>query len=259
MRAIALSGSQNNLFNHVLKKGSVWLIAIILTSGLLVGLAINEKIVSETHSSQSFNQTDPAQEQIIQYGRSGIRKLESLFANFSSMSVVLNSTTSDGFKDCLKASYMLLGMTYVDDVRAYEVNVTGVETTNGVSDNESLVAWIGTSSGQVIQTHDNEQGTLQGAKAEQEENVLSMFTTMPWLSMINSSTVMEVSGSQQPMTIGQVTMDVTTYQGLPSFSTYRDWTIQVGVMLSTEVQLVVFCSYLSATGYKNTFQILSIS
>jgi hypothetical protein len=234
-----------------LKNGSVWLIAIILTSGLLVGLAINEKIISDTHA---------ARQSVIQYGGNGIYTFNDLFGNFSRMSVVLNSTTPDGSKDSLNATFIVLGIATLDRESTYEVNITGDETTNGQTMDESLVAWISTSSGQVVQTHDEEDGTLQGAKAEQEDNVLSMFTTMPWLSMINSSTVSVVSGSEQRMTIGQTTMDVTTYQALPSFSTYRDWTVEVGVVPSTGLQLVIFSSYLSAaTAYKNTFQIVSIS
>jgi hypothetical protein len=259
LRANALSRNQSNLFKHLFKNSSVWLIAIILTSGLLVGLAINEKVISEIHSTQSISQTNPSKEGVIQYGRNGIRALDNLLANFSSMSVVFNSTTPGDSKDCIRASYMLLGITYVNKVQAYEVNITGAESTSGEKDNEFLLAWISTSNGQVIQTQD-EYGTLQGAKAEQEDNVLSMFTTMPWLSLINSSTVMEISGSEHPMTIGQVTMYVTTYKGLPSFTAYADWTIEVGMVPTTGMQLVVFCSYLSAAnGYKNTFQIISIS
>ena len=159
----------------------------------MVGLAINEKIISDTHA---------ARQSVIQYGGNGIHTFNDLFGNFSRMSVVLNSTSPNGWKDSLNATFMVLGIATVDRESTYEVNITGDETTNGQSMDESLVAWISMSSGQVVQTHDEEDGTLQGAKAEQEDNVLSMFTTMPWLSLLNSSAVSVVSGSEQRMTIG---------------------------------------------------------
>ncbi|MDH2901760.1 MAG: hypothetical protein PXY39_12400, partial [archaeon] len=139
------------------KKGSLVLIAIILVSTSVMALAVNARISSLNGHSQN---------NAIQYGRNGIRSFNDLFGNFSRMSVVLNSTTPDGSKDSLNATFMVLGIATLDRESTYEVNITGDETTNGESMDESLVAWISTSSGQVVQTYDNENGYLEGSSAE---------------------------------------------------------------------------------------------
>jgi hypothetical protein len=233
------------------KKGSFVLIMIILISTCTVALAVNARVKSMSGYSPN---------NAIQYAQNGIRSFNNLFANFSRMSVVLNSTTPDGSKDSLNATYVVLGILTLNGNSAYEVNITGEETTNGESMDESLVAWISTSSGQVIQTYDNENGYLEGSDAEHEDNTLSMFTTMPWLSMLNSSTVAEVPGPEQPMTVGQMNVDVITYHSLPSFAVFQNWVVGVGTLRSSGLQLVIFSSFVTpSTGDKCVFQIASMT
>lgn len=233
------------------RKGSLVLIAIILVSTSVVALAVNARVSSLNGHSQN---------NAIQYGRDGIRSFRSLFGNFSRMSVLLNSTTSAGSKDSLNATFVVLGIATLDRASTYEVNITGDETTNGQSMDESLVAWISTSSGQIIQTYDNEMGYLQGSSAEKEDNTLSMFTTMPWLSLLNSSTVAEVAGSEESMAVGQVNLNVITYHSLPSFTAFQNWLVSVGTFGSSGLQLVVFSSFVTpSTGDKCTFQIVSMT
>ena len=233
------------------KKGSLVLIAIILVSTSVVALAVNARVSSLDGHSQN---------NAIQYGRDGIHTFNDLFGNFSRMSVVLNSTAPNGWKDSLNATFMVLGIATVDRESTYEVNITGDETTNGQSMDESLVAWISTSSGQVVQTYDSEDGYLAGSNAEREDNTLSMFTTMPWLSLLNSSTVAEVPSSEEAMTVGQVNMNVITYHSLPSFTLFQDWLVSVGTLGSSGLQLVVFSSSITpSTGDKSTFQIVSMT
>jgi hypothetical protein len=243
-----MSGKQFSLCG---KKGSLILIAVILVSASVMAIAINVRVASM--NSYSPNQA-------IQYGRNGIRSFNNLFSNFSRMTVFLNSTTAEGSKDSLNATFVVLGTATLYGESAYKINVTGDESTNGETMNESLVAWISTSSGQVIQTYDNENGYLEGSNAEKEDNTLSMFTTMPWLSMLNSSTVAEVSGSEQATSLRLVNMDVITYHSLPSFTMYQNWVVSVGTLRPSGLQLVVFSSFVTpSTGDKCEFQIVSMT
>jgi cytoskeletal protein RodZ len=233
------------------KKGSLVLIAIILVVTSVMALAVNARISSLNGHSQN---------NAIEYGRNGIHAFNDLFGNFSRMSVVLNSTTPDGSKDSLNATFVVLGIATLDRESTYEVNITGDETTNGQTMDESLVAWISTSSGQVVQTYDNENGYLEGSSAENEDNTLSMFTTTPWLSMLNSSTVAEVPSSEQSMIVGQVNMNVISYHSLPSFTAFQNWVVSVGTLGSSRLQLVVFSSFISpSTGDESSFQIVSMT
>ncbi len=61
------------------------------------------------------------------------------------------------------------------------------------------------------------------------------------------------------MTLGPALTRVTTYDGLASFSSLKDWTVQLGVVSSTGVQLVVSCSYVSSSGYEFAFRIVSLT
>jgi hypothetical protein len=102
------------------------IISVILISAVLLGYAINVKLQGSAHQ----NPTN-AKESVVQYGQNGMHDLNNLFGNFSSMSLVYNSTTSDGSRDTMRASYNVLGVAILNGVRTFKVNVTGDETTNG--------------------------------------------------------------------------------------------------------------------------------
>jgi hypothetical protein len=187
----------------------------------------------------------------------GIRGLNYLFGNFSSMTILFD-WVSAGSSTSQEISYVVLGTTVDSGQRVYEVNVTGTATGSGQSDTESLLAWVSCANGQIIQTYDSEEGYLAGARAEQENSTLFMFTTMSWLAMMNSTTVSQIVGSQQVLTIGQVSMDVTTFKALSSFTAFPNWTVNVGTIESSGIQLVTSYSFLSS-GSRASMQILSLT
>lgn len=193
---------------------------------------------------------------VVQQG--AITGFNFLFGNFSGMTLLENYTAPGGNRTSFIISYSLLGVTRLDNTRAYEVNISGITESDGEEDRESALAWVSTSSGQVIQTYDSDQGYLQGSRAEAENTTLAEFTTEPLLSMMNSSGEQQVHGLRQVVTLGQVTMYVTTYDSLDNTSNFDDLVTQVGVIPASGLQLVVYCSYISWSGYKFAFRLISV-
>jgi hypothetical protein len=228
------------------------ILVVILLSSILVGYGINERAQGLAQHSVY------GEDSVIQYGSNGIQTYNDLLGNFSGMSLVENFTTPEGTTSSFVISYSLLGTTLLNDISTYKVSISGTALSGGEKDPESVLAWISASTGQVLQTYDSDDGYLQGISAEGENATLSLFTTLPFLSMLNSSTVEPVLGSEQSMTLGQVSMEVTTYYGLQSFSTLKDWTVDVGVIPSTGLQFVTYCTYISSSDYQFTFHMTSI-
>jgi hypothetical protein len=249
---VSENANRRDDLGHTPIRSSLVIILIILISATLVGYGINEKVQALAQHSIYSN------DHVIQYGNYGIRSFNDLFGNFSGMSLVENFTSPDGTTSSFVISYSVLGVTVINDIRTYEVNISGTAVSTGQSNEESVLAWISASSGKIVQTYDSDYGYLQGARAEAENSTLYSFTTIPFLSMLNSSTVEQVQGSEQSMTIGQITMDVTTYHGLQNYSTLQNWIASVGIIPETQIQLVVFCSYVSSSGNQFAFRILSV-
>jgi hypothetical protein len=251
----SLKSNQENDLRHSSRGNWLAIFVIILISALLIGFAASEYAQGLAQHSVYSKEAS-----VIQYGDKGIKSFNYLLGNFSGMTVTENFTSPDGSNSGFVISYVLLGTTVVNHIKAYEVNISGTAMGNGEEDPESLLAWVSTSNGLVIQTYDSNDGYIQGIRAEGENATLSMFTTLPFLSMLNSSTVEPVQGSEHSMTLGQAFTQVTTYDGLASFSSLKDWIVQLGVVSSTGVQLVVYCAYFSpSSGYEFAFRIVSLT
>jgi hypothetical protein len=248
------SSNQKDDLRHSLGGNSLAIFLIILISALLIGFVLNKSVQGlAQHSVYS------KEDSVILYGNNGIKSFNYLLGNFSGMTITENFTSPDGSRSSYVISYALLGTTQINDIKAYEVNISGTAVSNGEADPESVLAWVSTSNGLVIQTYDSDDGYMQGIRAESENVTLSMFTTLPFLSMLNSSTVEPVQGSEQSMTLDQAITEVTTYNGLSSFSSLKNWIVEVGVIPSTGVQLVVYCAYVSSSGYQFAFRIVSMT
>lgn len=230
------------------RKDSVAIIATVIVVSCVVAGLVAFRMVSSSAQTAVGNQ----------YAKNGIHEFNDMFGNFSQMTVAVNSTQQDGSQSSFVASYAVLGTTSVEGVRVYEVNVTGTDSGNGASDTESLLAWVSTSNGQMVKTYDDEDGYLYGARAEEENSTLFTFTTMSWLSMINSSTVSKAAGSEQAMTLGKVNMEVLRFEGLQSFTMLQNWKIDVGTIPSSGIQFVTYSSF-NFSGCQSTFEILSMT
>jgi hypothetical protein len=231
------------------KKEILALVAIVLVSAGMVTVTISGHVSAIAKHPEDT---------VDQYRSNEVKSLNDLFGNFSQMTVRINSTAQDGSGSIFQASYTVLGTETVLEEYSFRVNITGTDIGNGASDTESLIAWVGTSSGQILQTYDSEDGYLQGTKAEQENSTLFMFTTMSWLSMINSSTVSQTAGSQERLTLGGADLNVVTFHGLSSFKMLQNWTVKVGTIVSNGVNLVMYSSF-EFSGSESTFEIISMT
>jgi hypothetical protein len=236
-------------------KGPLAIFVIIVISVLLVGYSVSQR--AQVLSQHSFNLKEDPQSQ---YGGDGIQGFNHLFGNFSGMTIVENFTAPDGTESSEVISYSVLNTTIINGMKTFLVNISGVARSYSEVDPEYCLAWISTSSGLVVQTYDGDDGYLQGQKAQQENATLSAFTTQPLLSMLNSSTVEPVQAPKQSITLGQVTMSVTIYLGLQSFNhSLKDWIVDIGTVPQNSFRFVVFCTFVSSSGYQFTFHIISMS
>lgn len=61
------------------------------------------------------------------------------------------------------------------------------------------------------------------------------------------------------MSLGQVNMEVVMYHCLPTFTAFQYWAIEVGTIVSSRVEFVVFYSFVSPSGDGFAFQIVSMT
>jgi hypothetical protein len=241
-------------------------IAVVLSAVVIVCVIVVSSFIvlsiPRTAGAQVIQQQTPVlpvQNTVVSYGSQGVTNYSDFFGNFSSMSVVTSFAHSDGSTTVNTYSYSVVGTPLLNGVRTYEVNLTGTTSNDGQSNTETIQIWISQSSGAVIQTHDEEMGTLTGANASNEGCVLSMITTSQVLSLLNSTTV-RIDTPAQQFGIGSVPMEVTIYRSLPSFSLFQNWQIDVGSIQSRGIQLVTYSSgVVPSTGDVATFRILSLT
>jgi hypothetical protein len=228
------------------RKMSFVIVSLVVTSSILTGLLAMRAFGFSAHATSIGN-----------YQKDGIQGFNNLFGNFSSMTVRLTSGQGPSTSTS-QYTYTVLGITSVQGMSAYEVNITGTVSGSGSGDTESLDAWVCLADGQILKTFDSEDGYLYGTRAEAENNAFSTFTTMYWLSMINSSTVSRASAPARSATLGQVNLKVATFNGLSSFAMLQDWTVNVGIVQSSGVALVTYSSF-EFSGAPSTFQIISLT
>jgi hypothetical protein len=240
------------------KAGLVGVIAAVVILSVIMVSSFIVFSVPRTAGAQPAKQT-PVQTSVVTYGNEAVSNFSDFFGNFSSMTVATNFVHTDGSKTDNSYSYTVIGTPFLGGLRTYEVNLTGITSNDGQSSSESIVIWIGQSSGSVLQTDDNEMGYETGENASNEGYILSMITTSQVLSMLNSTTV-RLDTPTQEFGIGSVQMQVTMYRSLPSFSLFQNWEIDVGTIQSRGIQLVTYSSgVVPSTGDMACFRIVSLT
>jgi hypothetical protein len=197
----------------------------------------------------------------LYYAPDGIPSLKDLFGNVSTMTVELSFTHSDGSFSEEQYSYTVIGTPVLNkSVNTYEIKLTGTSSDGVLSSTESTLVWIDSSSGNVVQTYDDEMGYNTGTKAAAEIGVLTFISTKEWLSMLSSANVKLVSSAPTSEMIGSVAMMVSSYSGLPSFAVFHNWKISVGSIPSRNLQFVISSSYtVPSTNDSGNFEILSMA
>jgi hypothetical protein len=197
----------------------------------------------------------------LYYAPNGIPSLKDLFGNVSTMTVELSFTHSDGSFSDEQYSHIVIGTPVLNNsVNTYEIKLTGTSSDGVLSTTESTLVWIDSSSGNVVQTYDDEMGYNTGSKAAVESGIFTFISTKEWLSMLSSANVKLVSSAPTSEMIGSVAMMVSSYSGLSSFAMFHNWKISAGSIASRDLQFVVSASYtVPSTNDSGNFAILSMA
>lgn len=230
-------------------------IAIILALAVAVAVP-NLASFALSHHAQENYVTPSAPQRVTIFAQNGPRTFGELFQKIKNMVVEYNFT-GDGSesKSCDIVSYSVASTYMTDGTLAYKVNLT--ETHGPDSDADRAIVWVSPNSNTILQV--SMGGTYwTGAAAQKESGVLSLITTDPWLSLLNSSTF-AVLKQNYAVNLGQTQVLATSYSGLPNFTEYQGVTIVVGTIPQAASMQIVLSSnyYVPGNGYAS-FRVLSL-
>jgi hypothetical protein len=198
---------------------------------------------------------DPRKDKVSVYGQYGANSFSQFFSTIKSMTIEFNTTNEN------TTSWQIVFFTSQlaimnDGSIAYLVNMTGVQHTGNLSDQDFVQVWIDTSTSYIrLVSMGQEQWT--GADAQQEAGVLAFLTTNEWLAMLNSDNVIPTA-LNQTTSIGSIQLISNTYQGLNTLPGYQNLDIIVGSIPQTGMQLVLSSDYNVPGQGHYSFRILSL-
>ena len=192
-----------------------------------------------------------------QYGAGAVHDYATLFSRISKMVVEFNFTNADGTKDSQVFTCMVMPGDAEGGPSSYEVSLADHETSGTKSDTESLLIWVSSSTGHVVQILGSGE-SLRGVELDSEVGALSFIVGASILSLLNSTTVYAV-GPPRPALVGDIWMSEQDYRGFASFTSLSDWTLTVGWIRGTGVELLVGSSALVPSGGRALFQLVDLS